>query len=305
MKKGLIYVPSGKYSWNKTHAQVPVVDCINEKLWRIYFSTRDSQNQSRTSFIEVKPEKPTEILYEHSVPILELGKKGSFDENGIMPTCIINSGKEKLLYYIGWSRQNDVPYRNAIGLAKSADGINFTKVSEKPVVGTLKGDSDFCGTAYVLKQEIWKMWYLSCIKWEMIDGKMEPYYNIKYAESTDGINWKREGKVAIALKDKNEAGLTSAAVIKENKTWKMWYGMRPAKGYRTEKANSYRIGYAESNDGISWIRKDEQAGINVSKSGWDSEMLSYPYIISHKEKLVMFYNGNGFGRSGFGYAIYE
>ena len=64
-------------------------------------------------------------------------------------------------------------------------------------------------------------------------------------------------------------------------------------------------GYAESNDGLEWKRKDEEVGIETSDNGWDSEMLAYPYIYKHNEKIYMFYNGNGFGKSGFGYAELE
>ena len=148
------------------------------------------------------------------------------------------------------------------------------------------------------------MWYLSCIGWEMFDNKPEPIYNIKYAESEDGINWKQTGKVAIELKN-DEGGLVSASVIKENGIYKMWFGKRKKHDYRTKVSNTYRIGYAESVDGINWIRKDEQAGIDISEIGWDSQMISYPYLIKNDRDLLMFYNGNGFGKSGFGYAVWK
>lgn len=307
LKKGLVYTPNQKYNWNQSHAQVPVVDAISDKVWRIYYATRDKNNISRTSFIEVEAGKPENILYEHSSPILELGKLGTFDDCGIMPTCIINTekGNEKYLYYIGWTTRESVPYQNSIGIAATEDGITFRKLFEGPILTTTPTEPYFCGTGYVLKEKLWKMWYLSCTKWEVIEGTPEPFYNIKYAESENGILWKRDGKVAIELKDKNEGGLASAIIVRENNVYKMWFGMRGAKGYRTEKENTYRIGYADSQDGISWIRKDIESGITLSESGWDSEMISYPYVISHKGKKYMFYNGNGFGRSGFGYAVYE
>jgi hypothetical protein len=83
----------------------------------------------------------------------------------------------------------------------------------------------------------------------------------------------------------------------------MWYSYRGLENYRTDKSNSYRIGYAESADGIEWIRKDDYLGLDVSPSGWDSEMVAYPYIYADATKKYMFYNGNGFGRSGLGCAV--
>ena len=132
-------------------------------------------------------------------------------------------------------------------------------------------------------------------------GQPEPFYHLKYAESADGVKWRREGVVAIDFKSKDEAGIVKASVLKED-IYKMWYSHRNASNYRTSKENSYRIGYAESCDGIRWTRRDELAGIDVSDEGWDSEMIEYPHVIKANGQKYLFYNGNGFGRTGFGYA---
>jgi hypothetical protein len=85
----------------------------------------------------------------------------------------------------------------------------------------------------------------------------------------------------------------------------LWYCYRGSLNYRTDKAQSYRLGYAESSDGIDWTRKDEEVGIARSDEGWDSVMMCYPYLYQHRGRKYLFYNGNGFGESGFGYAILE
>jgi hypothetical protein len=198
-----------------------------------------------------------------------------------------------------------VPYHNSIGLAVSYDGgKTFSKMFKGPVLSTDKDEPFFCGTAFVMREEkIWRMWYLSCVKWEVINGKPEPFYHIKYAESNDGISWKKEGIIAIDFKSQDEGGIASAAVIKENDMYFMWYCYRKALNYRTDTNASYRIGYAESYEGIKWIRKDDMAGIDLSVEGWDSKMNAYPYVVSYKNKKYMFYNGNDFGKEGFGYAV--
>lgn len=304
-KKGLIFSADGKHEWNKTHAQVPVVDMLNDKIWRIYYSTRNSQNRSNCSFIEVEAGNPTNILYQHTTPILELGRRGTFDDSGIMPSCIVNVGSKKYLYYIGWTEKVSVPYHNSIGVAESTDGgVTFKKLFEGPIITTTRNEHYFHGTSFVMQENnIWKMWYLACTKWEIANNKPEPYYHLKYAESQDGIDWKRDGIVAIDYASKEEGGIVSASVIREKEKYRMWFACRKAYDYRTDKHKSYRIGYAESADGIVWNRQDELAGIDVSESGWDSEMIAYPYVINYKDTLYMFYNGNGFGKSGIGYAV--
>ena len=71
------------------------------------------------------------------------------------------------------------------------------------------------------------------------------------------------------------------------------------------KHKGYRLGYAESIDGIKWIRKDNEMNLDVSKDDFDNEMICYSSVIEINGKLVMFYNGNGFGKTGFGYALLE
>ena len=303
-KQGFIYAPQGEFEWNKSHASVPTVDVVDENVWRIYFATRDTKNRSHISYIEVETGNPQNILYIHDEPILTLGKIGTFDDCGIMPSWIVNVGDLKYLYYIGWSVRKTIPYYNSIGLAISKDGgKSFEKFSEGPLFGTTYVEPYFTGSSCVIVEDgVWKNWYMSCTKWEVINNKPEPFYHIKYSESRDGINWHRQGVIAIDYKSDNEAGIVRASVLKENGIYKMWYSNRNVNNYRTDKENSYRIGYAESFDGRRWVRMDEFAGIDLSGEGWDSEMIEYPYVIVHRNEKYMFYNGNGFGRSGFGYA---
>jgi len=304
-KKGLIYKVNGHLDWNKSHAQVPVADILSDRL-RIYYASRNSKGLSNVSYIEVDEKNPQKILKESKSTLINLGNPGTFDDSGIMPSSIINVGSKKYLYYIGWTTRKTVPYQNAIGLAISDDGgKTFNKFSEGPIITVNKIEPYFSGTAYVAYDKgIYKMWYLSCIRWDCIDGNQEPIYNMKYAESNDGINWIQTGKVAIEL-EQDEGGIVSASVLHQNGLYKMWFGKRKRSDYRINIKNTYRIGYAESLDGINWIRKDVLSGIDVSENGWDSEMISYPNVIHNNKESFMFYNGNGFGKSGFGYAIWN
>ncbi len=78
----------------------------------------------------------------------------------------------------------------------------------------------------------------------------------------------------------------------------MWFSYRGA-------GNRYRIGYAQSQDGQQWDLQLGKVGINVSESGWDSEMIEYPFVFDHKGARYMLYNGNGYGKTGFGLAVLE
>lgn len=302
-KQGLIFAPSHQFWWSKSHAQLPIADIQLNDTWRIYYASRDAEGRSRIGYIETEKGNPHQMLYVHPEPILELGTAGTFDDNGMMPVALVDRGDLKLLYYAGWNERTRVPYHNAIGLAISTDqGKTFTRYGAGPIMDRTVHEPFSTGTLQVLiEQDIWKGWYQSVIKWELSEGKYEPFYHLKYAESLNGIDWKRDGQVAIDLME-DEAGICSATVLKTNDEYCMWFAYRKKGDYRFDPNLSYKIGYATSKDGKNWMRNDARSGIEPSAIGWDSEMIAYPNVIAYMGKKYMFYNGNGFGKTGFGYA---
>ncbi len=308
IKKGIIVNPCEKeLSWIKHYAALPVTYLVDDNTLRIYFSTRDEKGRSVPTFIDVNPLNPSEILYVHDKPILELGEIGTFDDNGIMPSWIVKDGERVLLYYIGWNPQVTVSYRLSIGLAVSWDsGKTFTKMSKGPICD--RGiDEPFFNTApCVMKDDdgIWKMWYVSCTGWKIINNWPEPFYNIKYAVSADGTNWKKTGITAIDYDDFTHA-IGKPCVYKENGIYIMLYSYRGSDGYRTSPDTSYRLGMATSSDGVTWKREDDKVGIAFSETGWDSIMMEYCTTYKIAGKRFLIYNGNGFGKEGFGYATID
>lgn len=301
-KKGHIFSPNGQHAFSKSHAQVPVILPIGDRF-RIYYSTRDASGRSHICFIEVKADNPQEVLYQHDQSILNFGLPGTFDDSGVMPSCVVKRGDEIWLYYIGWTVRGTVPYHNGVGLAISTDGgIHFDRAYQGPIITVNANEPYFSGTSFVtLFDDQWRMYYLSCIGWQMHENKYEPYYHIKMASSLDGKTWQQNGEVAIDLAG-DEGGIVSASIVEHDGLYRMWYGVRKGDDYRANTRNTYRIGYAHSKNGIDWQRDDLAAGIDLSAQGWDSEMISYPYVIKQGQELYMFYNGNGFGKTGIGYA---
>lgn len=290
IKLGLLY---DKQFYNA----VPVAHVIKDTLI-IYFSSRNDSNYSIP--YEVHIELFTwKIIYEGALGI-PLGDKGSFDENGVMPTSILAIKGKLYLYYIGWNVGKSVPFRNSIGMAISEDqGKTFHKFSDGPILDRGIFDKCFVASNSVIQDNgILRMYYLSCDEWELVNGGLRHRYNIKYAESSNGIDWNRQGKVAIDYKCESEYAISTPRVIKRKKGYSMWYSYRAS-----ELSDSYRIGYAESIDGTEWERLDHLVDLEPSKSGWDSEMVCYPSIFTHNGIHFMLYNGNGYGKSGIGLAI--
>lgn len=296
LKKGIIFNPKNISSWMKSYASLPIADKISDDRFRIFFSTRNSQNQSLVGFVEINMCNPTKILHISKKPVLSPGRLGTFDDSGTMAASIVNHRNKKYLYYIGWNQGKNVPFRWAIGLAISdSKGKNFKKISEGPIMDRDIIDPYFVSSPTVIKEKnLWKMWYISGTKWEKHNGSLKNPYNLRYAESKDGIKWKRKGIISLNFKNKRENRIGRASVLKEKNKYKMWY---------SHAGKTYRIGYAESSNGIKWKRKDEEVGIDISKTGWDSKMIEYSYVFKHKKELYMLHNGNNYGQTGFGYAV--
>jgi hypothetical protein len=296
IKKGLIFAPPQGFDWLATHAAVPVADWIGEDKYRIYFSGRDRLNRSQTGFIEIDLTCPERVLTLSDKPVLTPGRLGTFDDSGAMATWLVNRENEKHLYYIGWNLGVTVPFRNSIGLAISRDqGRTFVPWSNAPLLDRSGYDPCFVASLCILVEgRVWRMWYLSCVGWELESGQPKPRYHIKYAESADGLRWQREGVICIDFQSAEEYAISRPCVLKENGLYKMWYSYR---------GKSYRIGYAESENGIRWERKDQALDFDVSESGWDAEMIEYPFVFDHKGERYMLYNGNGYGRTGIGLAV--
>jgi hypothetical protein len=306
IKKGVIFVPNSLNPYMVSHAAIPFAEIINNTVVRIYFSSRNKNGQSLPFYVDVNTNNFTEIINVNSEPLFELGELGTFDDNGIMPSCVVNKDDKKYLYYIGWNPQVTVSYRLSIGLAISDNqGKTFKKYSKGPICDRNINEPFFNTAPYIIIEGTkWRMWYISCTEWKIINNYPEPKYHIKYAESYNGVDWIKNGKICIDYDDFTEA-IGRPCVIREDKIYQMWYSYRRITNYRSSKDNSYRIGYAESLDGINWERKDNLVGIETSDEGWDSEMMEYCHVIDINGKKHMFYNGNGFGKTGFGYAVLE
>ena len=131
-------------------------------------------------------------------------------------------------------------------------------------------------------------------KRQQIQERLRRRQQDEQRQKTYGIVWYRSGEVAIELQE-GETALARPCVIKNGEDYDMYFSYKiPEIGYR--------IGLAKSPDGISWERTNECV-LDVSDSGWDSEMIQYSYVFEHKDIKYMLYNGNNYGESGIGYAI--
>ena len=298
------------YPWLNEFAQAPSV-LIFDNFIRVYFSCRPladalGQYVSYSAFVDLNRQNLLEIVNVAKAPILKLGDLGTFDEFGTYPVSVIRNKSEIWAYYAGWTRCESVPFNVAIGAAISTDnGETFTKMGSGPVLSYSRNEPCILSGPKIRNySDTWYLFYIAGKKLLANNGKPEPVYQIRMAQSTDGINWLKQDKNLIDTKlELNECQASPDVFYYKNK-YHMIFSYRYSIDYRG-KEKGYRLGYASSEDLINWKRDDSQVGIDVSESGWDSEMISYSHVFELDNKLYMFYLGNQVGKYGFGLAELE
>lgn len=301
---GAVFTPDGGFDWSRTHAQAPAALLMEDRI-RVYYGTRNDENRSRTSFIELDRADPTRLLHVHDKPVMDLGKPGTHDEDGVIGSQVMAVGDELWMYYGGVSRGGSVPYRMSVGLARSRDGgLTFERAFEGPVVDRTPHEPYMTMAPNIIVEGgVWTMWYGSGTGWVEIDGKFEPTYQVKLAFSDDGLTWRQTNHACIPKLHPLEAN-TRPSVMRTPDGYEMWFSYRNSREYR-DGAGSYRIGYATSADGRDWLRRPDPEGLAPTGAGWNSATMSYPSVIAADGRKIMFHNGDGFGKSGIGCAILE
>lgn len=311
-KLGKVFDPAEnkESTWLKEFAQAPCVLMFDDFV-RVYFSGRplpDANGQycSYSGYVDLDRRDLFKILRVSERPILPLGELGEFDEFGTYPVSVVREGDEVIAYYAGWTRCESVPFDVAIGMAVSKDGgERFQKPGRGPIL-SYSVDEPFVLSGPKIRRygDQWQLWYIAGRKWIVADGRPEPVYKIRMATSRDGKQWVKHNQDLIPSRIEEDEAQASPDVFFRDGRYHMFFCYRRSAGYRG-KENGYRIGYAHSDDMLNWTRDDAKAGIDVSESGWDSEMISYPHVFELDGRTYMLYLGNQVGRHGFGLAQLE
>jgi len=297
-KSGMVFEVDGAVAWRRTHACLPTPLHLGGDLYRIFFTGRDDENRSHVGFFDLELREPYRVVRVSEKPVLGPGALGTFDDCGVYGSAVVPYQGRYYMYTVGWNRGSRQPlFYSSLGLAISDDGETFHRYSPAPLLGRSEHDPCSLVSPFVhIEDGVWRMWYVSCIRWEETAKGAQSYYHVKYAESVDGIHWQRSGHIAFDFAASDETNIGRPYILRGKDRYRAWvpYG----RGW-----GRYRIGYAESPDGLHWQRKDEQVGIGLSESGWDSQMIAHPAVIKHNDRMFMLYNGNQFGKAGMGLAI--
>lgn len=313
-KRGNIFDPSN-HKWTENfigYAMGPQT-IVYDDFVRIYFSIRKKDDMgkfiSHIQFVDFDKDFKN-ILKISDYDVFGPGKLGCFDEHGIFPMNVIRVQDKIFGYTNGVTRRVSVAVETGIGYAISHDqGNTFERIGDGPLLSATAHEPVLVGDPFVkIIDGFFHMWYIFGIGWKKYseDSPPDRIYKIGHAVSNNGIDWKKEdGKTIISDKLGEDECQALPTVINFRDRYHMFFCYRSSADFRKNKNNAYRIGYAYSDDIISWIRDDSLAGIDVAESGWDSDMQCYPHVFEMDCKIYLLYNGNEFGKYGFGLAELE
>lgn len=286
--------------WYKKNTMVPLPYLIDSGRLRIFVTMCDEHNVGRIGYIDVKPDNPEFIIDYSRNPVLDIGEPGGFSDNGVLTSSLLDVDGKLYLYYSAYQSCVKIPYLIFSGVAISEDrGNTFTNLSRAPILDRVDGEIFVRSSPSVLKgSDGYHVWYSSDSGqgWINSTAKARPCYDMKHIVTSSPIDWPRvRGSTCIALQNEDEHGITKATFWREDGLYKVIYAIRSL-------SKGYRLGYAESFDGVQFKRKDHLVGIDVSDAGWDSEMITFPERYSHQGRTYLFYCGNHYGTAGMGYA---
>lgn len=292
---GQIYAPDGSRAWARSHAALPIPVALGGDRFRVFFSARDADNRSSVGWVDIILDGVPRLVAEGHLPVLEFGTRGMFDDSGVSGACIVSGDDAHRLYYLGWNLAVSVPWRNSIGVVTGTiDPPSFTRLYDGPIIDRSPENPFLVSYPWVLRlgPADWRMWYGSHLKW---GENVAENHVFKTATSDDGLRWRCEFEPVLTFSAPDEYTFSRPAVLHEDGIFRMWFALR---------GSHYRIGYAQSPDGRNWTR-DDTFGLSPSGDGWDSDMTCYPCAFRHQGTLYLAYNGNDYGRSGFGLAVWE
>jgi len=299
-KLGCVYEPDGSLWWAKSHAMIPTPVMLNDSVIRVYITSCDKGGIGRVGYVDVVADEPTEIVKICKEPVLDVGRVGTFDENGAVVCSIVEKSDGVLyMFYAGFEMGTKIRYRIFTGLAFSGSRKkSFVRAKKVPILDRSDNELFFrCGPYARQTRTGFEMWYVAGSEWETVGDVEKPVYEIRYITSENGIDWPEQGCSCIQIERDNEHGFGRPYVANVNGKRLLFYSVR------RRDLGSYRLGYAELSGENEWVRKDDDIGLDVSTEGWDSEMVCYSAVFSYEGRTYMFYNGNNFGQTGFGVAV--
>lgn len=298
--------------WWVSHAALPTPHVLDDRI-RVYVAAWDAEKRGRIAFVDLDRNDPTEVIGVSEEPALDLGEPGTFDSHGVNPSSVLVWNDKLYLYYIGWQRLTDVRYTLFTGLARAPGGVEgrmFHRYSQAPLLDRKSGER-YVRTAPVAKQigHSIRLWYAAGDGWIDVGGKETPTYSLRAMDMPTPTQ-PPSTSVEVLPVESHEIGIGRPAVDfnDESRRWEMWYSSRTRDGYRVLYAEASQAGLFVPGSQFRRMygpASSQASFVKPSDDGWDSEMVCFPALVDVDGRRYMLYNGNDYGRTGFGLAWWD
>lgn len=294
-KLGRVYRADGAFDWWHSHTMAPAPLWMGETI-RVFVGAWDAAGISRIAWIDVDAKTPTRVVGLSERPALDLGRAGTFDDNGVFPGSVVLWQGTPRLYYTGFQLPEKVRYSNFGGAADwdPQTGL-FRRLSEAPVLD--RADEGLCvraGLSVIPARDGGCLgWYSAGSTWEQVGGRDRPVYDVVQSRSPDGVTWPRAGRWILRHDPAVEHALGRPYALACEDGIRVFYTRRL-------RSMRYGLGCAVSSDGETWTRVDDAMGIDHGPEAWDDEMVYFPAPVRTDTDVFLFYSGNDFGRDGLG-----
>jgi predicted GH43/DUF377 family glycosyl hydrolase len=296
IKTGIVFSPGGAdISWADNSALQPTPIILEDRV-RVFVGMRDALGVSRVGYVDLSKDDPTKVIGVSEKPVLDIGLPGRFDENGVVPCAVVHKDGKLYLFYAGYQLPKGVRFLVFSGLAISTDnGNTFERYAEVPILERSHAEPLF-RVIHTINYENgrWRVWYGGGDKFIEGKNKTLPVYNVRYFETANEYDFPATGKILLDMEGE-EYRIGRPFVFTKGGLYYMFYG------YSSQNA-PYTLGFAVSEDGTNWTRKDDELNLPHLPGDFDDQMSAYPAIIDLDGRYFLFYNGNEYGKYGFGCA---
>lgn len=293
-KLGLLYQPEPLHPKLISHAANPLAISLGGDRFAVLFSGRDERNRSSVGRVDIDL-ATRQVVAVHERPVFVHGGAGSFYEAGVSIGNCYEAGGKRYVLFMGWQAPAGGHWRGEIGRLELGQDLSLRLDGEGPFLGLSAVDPVSLSYPWVSQSgQGYDMWYGSTLSWDA--GNAEMIHVLKHAASDNGHAWQRSDGAAIPWSIGTAQAFSRPTMLKIDNALHMWFSCRSGSG------QTYRIGHAVSDDGLTW-RHERAGALDVSVEGWDAEMVEYPFVFEHKGEIYMLYNGNGYGRTGIGLAV--
>lgn len=293
-KIGLVYsLKNTNNEYLNSHASNPTAIEINDGIFRVFFSARDSRNRSSVSAFDIDM-RTFKVVNEFDTPLFKYDSNSVFYPDGISCSSIYKVGNKQYLTFMGWVNKKNEHWRGLIGRVELGENLSILENTSEILLNLNSLDKISLSYPFIIyENNLYTMYYGSTINWNYENNEM--LHVINYAESLDGKNFIPKGLAFPYIPGVAQA-FSRPAILVQNSDKHAWFSYRGGNG------DKYKIGYAHSKKNSPWNLALNTNTISTSNEGWDCEMVEYPFVYKFEEEIFMLYNGNNYGKSGIGLA---